>query len=58
MIDLTKKTTEELLESRAYYLERYKELKHFEGDDGDSDMYYFEHISPINEELKQRGVEL
>ena len=57
MRDYHNKTTEELLELKARYMETYKELKRFEGDDGDSDMYYFEHISPINEELKQRGVE-
>ena len=58
MRDYRNKTTEELLELKAHYMETYKELKHYEGDDGDSDMYYFEHISPINEELRQRGVEL
>lgn len=55
MNDLTKKTTNELLELKSQYMKTYNELKAYEGDDGDSQMYYFEHISPINEELKRRG---
>ena len=54
--ELAKLTNEELLALKAEYMPHYEWLKHFEGDDGDSDMYYCEHIWPIDLELKERGL--
>lgn len=54
--DLTKMTDAQLFQLKETYMETYKWLAHFEGDDGDSEMYYFENISPIDDELKARGL--
>lgn len=54
--DLTKMKDADLFALKATYMETYKWLAHFEGDDGDSEMYYFENISPIDDELKRRGL--
>ena len=55
--DFSKMTNEELIALKDFRLEHYAWLRHFEYDDGDSDMYYFEAISPIDDELKRRGIE-
>lgn len=49
-------TDEELFALKAEYIPHYEWLAHFEGDDGDSDMYYCECIWPIDVELKKRGL--
>lgn len=54
--DFSKLTDEELKTLKEERMEHYRWLAHFTYDDGDSDMYYFESISPIDDEMKKRGL--
>ena len=56
--DFTNMSDEKLIELKGVRMEHYKWLAHFRGDDGDSEWYYFENISPIDDELERRGIKL
>lgn len=57
MKDLKSMSDEELLAYREECMKEYRWLASLTYDDGDSDMFYFYNITPINKELKARGIE-